>query len=67
MKYKINIKSYNRNVLYDLNFILVHKFGIRIVADCGTQIFQFTRMLKLATNLDIKTVSLIFHIHCYAM
>jgi len=37
--------------------------GIRIVADCGTQIFQFVRKLKRATILEFTNFSAIIFTH----
>ena len=39
-------------------------FNIRIVADFGSQIFQFTMKLKRATTYHFKTVSAIVFIQC---
>ncbi len=39
--------------------------SIRIVAECGTPNFQFTKKLKRATDLEITTNSAIIFIHCY--
>jgi len=39
-------------------------FCIRIVADFGTQIFQFMMKLKRATTLEFTTISAIIFILC---
>ena len=50
--------------MYFFSFAYHTTTSIRIVADCGTQIFQFTMNLKRATTLEFIAISPINYIAC---
>jgi hypothetical protein len=57
----------NQNVSMLIFSSLQVTVGIRIVADCGAQIFQFTIKLKRATTFESTTEPAIIFIHCYGL